>query len=247
MEQEITKTSTVPGTPAVTKRYAVLMAAYNEAELIQSTLLAAAQIPGVVGLVLADDGSSDATAQLAMRAGAFVVNNKRNLGKGSAMELAAAALEQIQPFGALDGVLLLDADVGESASAAAALLEPLAADTADLVIGILPTPPGRAGFGLARSLARDGIFEFGRGFESQAPLSGQRALTLSCLERVRPFASGYAMEVDMTIRALQQHQRVMELPVAMQHRHTGRNLKGFVHRGRQFNQINRLLNSYYRR
>ncbi|MDR1357895.1 MAG: glycosyltransferase [Coriobacteriales bacterium] len=232
---------------AVTKRYAVLMAAYNEADLIQATLLAAAQIPGVVGVVLADDGSSDATAQVAMRAGAFVVNNKRNRGKGSAMELAAAALEKIQPFGALDGVLLLDADVGESASAAAALLEPLAADTADLVIGILPTPPGKAGFGLTKSLARDGIFEFGRGFESAAPLSGQRALTLDCLSRVRPFGSGYAMEVDMTIRALQQRQRVVELPVDMSHRATGRNLKGFVHRGRQFNQIQRLLNSYYRR
>ncbi len=227
--------------------FAVLIAAYNEADLIRDTVIAAALVPGVVGVIVADDGSSDATTQEAMSAGAFVVGTTRNLGKGAAMELAAASLERVQPFGMVDGVLLLDGDLGTSASAAAALLEPLCAHEADLVIGILPSPPGKAGFGIARSLARDGIFEFGNGFEAQAPLSGQRALTLDCLSRIRPFASGYAMEVDMTVRALQQKQRVVEVPVEMTHRYTGRNLKGFLHRGRQFNHIYRLLNSYYKR
>jgi len=224
-------------------RFAVLVAAFNEEGRIYDTVAAAALVPGVVGVIVADDGSRDATVKAAVSAGASVVCNTRNLGKGAAMELAAAALEE-QPFGALDGVLLLDGDLGSSASAASELLKPLIANTADLVIGILPSPPGKAGFGLAQSLGREGILKYGNGFEARAPLSGQRALTLDCLERIRPFADGYCMDVALTICALQQGQRVVEVPVEMQHRATGRNLGGFLHRGRQYFQIKRLLTAY---
>lgn len=228
-------------------RFAVLIAAYNEADRIADTVIAAAVLPGVAGVVVANDGSSDNTGAVASRAGALVVAHQQNRGKGAAVELAAQTIQQLQPFGALDGVLLLDGDLGKSASAASALLEPLAAGSADLVIGILPSPAGKAGFGFVKSLARDGIAVHGGGFEAQAPLSGQRALTLDCLERVRPFARGYSMEVAMTIRALEQEQRVVEVPVALEHRHTGRNLKGFVHRGKQFYQIYQFLSAYGKR
>ena len=222
------------------------MAAYNEADLIGSTAVAAALVPGVVGVIVADDGSRDDTAKVAMQSGALVVNTGSNKGKGAAMELAASTLERMQPFGAIDGVLLLDADLGESAAAAADLLVPLTKGSADMVVGILPSPPGKAGFGMVRGLAREGIAVFGDGFEAQAPISGQRALTLECLRSVRPFASGYAMEVAMTIAALKQKMRVVEVPVAMTHRATGRDLKGFIHRGKQYFEINRLLNSYFK-
>jgi glycosyltransferase involved in cell wall biosynthesis len=224
-------------------RIAALIPAYNEAERIGTTVKAAQTIAGVVGVIVANDGSHDATAQRAMEAGALVVSNERNGGKGAALELAASALETLRPFGALDGVLLLDGDLSSSACEAAALLEPLTADTADLVIAVLPTPPagGRGGFGLVKGLARDGIAQYGCGFAARAPLSGQRALTMECLARVRPFAQGFAVEVAMTIKALQQKQRVAEVPAALAHRHTGRTLAGFWHRGRQFMDIYRLL------
>jgi len=224
-------------------RYAVLIAAYNEADRIQSTVAAAALVPGVVGVIVVDDGSKDDTAGEASRAGAMVVSNKSNRGKGTAMELAAFTLLSEQPFGNLDGVILLDGDLEESASAAGELLKPLEAGMADLAIGIMPRPSGKAGFGWVQTLARDGIAKHGGGFEAKAPLCGQRALTLNCLDCVRPFAHGYAMEVDMTIKALRQHLRVDELPVEMRHRATGRDLKGFLHRGKQYFEIRKLLNS----
>ena len=225
-------------------RFAVLIAACNEAERIFDTVTAAALIPGVVGVIVADDGSKDATADEAARAGALVARSERNLGKGRAMESAVAALHEAAFFSSLDGVLLLDGDLASSASAAAELLEPLIAGLADMAVGILPAPLGKAGFGLVLSLARKGIFEQGGGFEAKAPLSGQRALTLDCLNKVRPFADGYGLEVAMTISALRLDQRVVEVPVEIQHRATGRNLRGFLHRGKQYYQIKRLLNSY---
>ena len=226
------------------KRFAVLIAAYNEEERISDTVIAAAQVPGVVGVLVANDASQDSTAEKAMYAGALVASKKKNSGKGSALELAAATLMKVKPFGVLDGVLLLDADVGKSAAAASMLLEPLLDDSADMVVGILPAPSGKSNAGRVMSLARKGIAEFGNGFKAQAPLSGQRALTLDCLVRVRPFSRSFCMEVDMTIRALQQGQRVVEIPVDIEHRATGRNIQSIVYRGMQYNEIHKLLNSY---
>jgi hypothetical protein len=138
-------------------------------------------------------------------------------------------------------ILLLDADLGSSAHEAAALLEPLRQGAADMSIGILPTPTKKGGFGLVKGLARNAIRTQGGGFEAQAPLSGQRALTWACLEAARPIAQGYGVEVALTIKALQKGFRVIELPVALKHRATGRDLKGFAHRGHQYRDIKKTL------
>ncbi len=67
----------------------MIVAAYNEAPRIEATLAAlAAAFPGAPVWV-ADDGSTDATAQLARRAGARVVRSERMIGKGGAATLAA--------------------------------------------------------------------------------------------------------------------------------------------------------------
>jgi glucosyl-3-phosphoglycerate synthase len=71
------------------------------------------------------------------------------------------------------------------------------------------------------------------GFASQAPLSGQRAVTARALSECRPLASGFGVETAMTIDALRLGFRVGEVPVAMTHRPTGRGASGFAHRGRQ--------------
>jgi len=69
---------------------AVVMAARNEADRIGSTVTAAAGITGVGLVVVVDDGSSDATAEVAARAGAAVMRHRKNRGKGAAMETGVA-------------------------------------------------------------------------------------------------------------------------------------------------------------
>ncbi|MDR2672367.1 MAG: glycosyltransferase [Coriobacteriales bacterium] len=225
-------------------KFAALIPAYNEADVIGQTLASCFTIAGLAGIIVANDGSRDTTEDIAVRSGAFVCGFERRLGKGAALELAARTLEQVRPFGNLDAVLLLDADLGSSAANAAALLEPLRAGRADMTVALLPSPTKKAGFGLVKGLAAEGIATFGGGFQARAPLSGQRALTIDCLNRVRPFARGFAVEVDMTLKALRQKQSVVEVPLDLGHREYGRNLRGFLHRGRQFWDIYQLLNSY---
>jgi hypothetical protein len=135
---------------------------------------------------------------------------------------------------AADFVLLLDADLGKTASQGALLLAPLLADEADMAIAMFPAATGKAGFGLVKGLARWGIARLGSGYRAHAPLSGQRALTRACLATVRPFLAGYGAEVGLSIRALRSGMRLVEIPTTMAHSATARDLGGFVHRGRQF-------------
>lgn len=216
-------------------RAVVVIPAYDAAASIADTVRAATAIEDVASVIVVDDGSSDDTALRAREAGATVVKLDRNRGKGAALNEGVRHL----PAEA-DAVLLLDADLGETASHAALLLEPLHDGSAQLVIAVLPSPPGSGGFGLVKALARWGIARL-CGFEAQAPLSGQRALTTEALSAVLPFASGFGVEVAMTVRAAWAGLAIREVPAPMSHAATGRDIPGFLHRGRQFADVARAL------
>lgn len=209
-----------------------IIPAHNESERIARTVRAALGISGVSRVVVVDDGSSDATGELAQRESASVVRLARNVGKGAALDAGAKRAEDA------DVVLLLDADLAESASQGALLLAPVLAGDADVAIAAFPRPAGKAGLGLVKGLARFGITRLGGGgFEPTASLSGQRALSRAALEAVLPFSTGYGVEVTMTIRALRAGLKLTEVPTTMSHAATGRDLAGFIHRGRQFAHV----------
>ena len=208
-----------------------LIPARNEAERIDATVRAAREVESVDAVIVVDDASTDETAALAGEAGALVVRLGNNLGKGGALEAGLAAA------GKPDVLLLLDADLGETAGQAGRLLGPVLAGTADMSIARFPRPAGKAGFGLVKGLARWGIRLLGGPFDAQAPLSGQRALNLRALDACRPFESGYGVEVALTVRALRAGLRVTEVDTTMSHAATGRDVAGFVHRGRQFAHV----------
>lgn len=217
-------------------RVVAVVPARDEADIVASTVVAIRSLPAVAGVLVVDDASLDATAAESERAGATVLRLPRNLGKGAALEAAFEATADIA-----DVVLLLDADLGDSAGEAAALLAPVLAGEADMTVAVLPRPARSGGFGLVKSLARAGIAALGGGFVAAAPLSGQRALTSAAVAAVRPLGFGYGAEVAMTIRARRAGLRVVEVPASMSHRATGRDLAGFAHRGRQFADVARAL------
>ena len=209
-------------------RVVVLIPAHNEAARIADTVRAARSIAGVSRVMVVDDGSEDGTADAAKAAGAQVIEILNNVGKGAALEHGAKRAEDA------DIVLLLDGDLGATAAQGSLLLAPVIAGEADMTIATFPKPSAKAGFGLVMRLARAGITAMGGPFEATAPLSGQRAITAECMTLTRPFATGYGVEVALTVRALRHGMRLMEVPTTMAHAATGRNLAGFVHRGRQF-------------
>ncbi|MGH9156424.1 MAG: glycosyltransferase [Acidimicrobiales bacterium] len=194
---------------------------------IGETVAALASLAAVGEVVVVDDGSVDGSAQLAAAAGARVVRLVTNVGKGGAVAAGVEATPDAEVY------LLVDADVGGTAAAAAPLLDPVLDGRADLVIGVLPPAGRRGGLGAVRRLARAGIVRGSRGtFDPRAPLSGQRAARAELLRRL-DLAEGFGLEAAMTLDAARVGARIVEIDVGMDHRHTGRSLAGFRHRGVQ--------------
>jgi glycosyltransferase involved in cell wall biosynthesis len=208
----------------------VIVAAYNEAPRIGATLAAlAVAFPGAPVWV-ADDGSTDATAAIARRAGARVVRSERMIGKGGAVTFAARdALQASQIEEPI--FVLCDGDLAESASRLGALVDAVRGGEADMAVAAFATRVG-GGLGLAVAFARWAIRRR-CGLQLRAPISGQRALRAGTLADVLPFASGFGMEIGMTIDAARAGHRIGEVELDLSHRATGRTLVGFAHRGRQ--------------
>ncbi len=215
------------------KRVVALIPAYNEANNITATVAALFELSEVNEVVVVDDASTDQTGDLAAAAGARVISMPSNKGKGAALNEGSKQIEA-------DVVMLLDGDLGDSARDARLLLEPVLDGRADMTVAHFPPPRLKGGFGLVKGLARKGI-KFYTGMEMQSPLSGQRVMTSPVMDKLLPFASGYGVEVGLTIKAARAGFKVLEVPVQMTHAETGRDLKGFWHRGRQFYHIARVL------
>jgi len=207
----------------------VLIPAHNESQTVAATVDAVMSIPQVQQVVVVDDASSDQTASLAEGAGAEVIRLPANRGKGGALN---AGLPHLRG----DIIALIDADLGESAHELAILLAPVLEGRADMTVARFPRARTKGGFGLVKGLARKGIYYY-TGLLVQAPLSGQRVMRRQVLNVVIPFASGYGVEVGMTIDVARRGFRVEEVETNMTHHETGRDLRGWIHRGRQFAHV----------
>jgi glycosyltransferase involved in cell wall biosynthesis len=206
------------------------VAAFNEAERLPATLAALRAAFPSAALFLADDGSTDATAQLARDAGAEVLSTGRVVGKGEAMTRALRAARRANP-GEHETFLLCDGDLGDSAGLLGPLVEEVAAGRADLCVAAFARAVG-GGFGVALGFARWAVRRR-CGLRLHAPISGQRAISGPALDAVLPLARGFGMEIGMTIDAARAGFALAELELDLAHRATGRTAAGFLHRARQ--------------
>jgi len=213
--------------PARRKKPTVLalVAAHDEEAAIARTVKALAGLDAVGGVVVLADGCTDRTADEAVEAGARVFVAPRRLGKGGAIESALGAVPPADVY------LLVDGDVGDTASETEALVREVTGGRLDMAIGRLP-PQAGGGFGIVKGLSGKAI-RLLTGFEPAEPLSGQRAVRREALEACRPLAEGFGLETAMTIDAVRLGFRVGEIPVDMGHRATGRSISGFLHRAGQ--------------
>ncbi|MGZ8665775.1 MAG: glycosyltransferase family 2 protein [Solirubrobacterales bacterium] len=215
----------------------VIVAARNEADRIAETLAALrGSFPGAT-VIVADDASGDGTAELALAGGAELVSRGRPHGKGANVTAAAeAALGH--PAAAGGRVFLLcDADLGASAAGLVRLVEAIEAGECDLAVAAFACRLG-GGLGVAVGFARWAIRRC-CGIETDAPISGQRAMRAAVLRSALPFAAGYGMEVGMTIDAVRAGARLREYELDLTHRATTRNPAGFLHRARQLRDFAR--------
>lgn len=225
----------------MTRRTVVIVPARDEEDRLAATLESLTTIPGLLRLLVVDDGSRDATAEVARKLGAEVVPStvsKRPAGKGRALLTGLIIARESVP----DAVLLADADLGQSANRLYALIEAL---DPERPVAIAAFPRGVAaggGFGLVKRHARRAIAARNSlGYVPAEPLSGQRALLIPALEALPGIAPGFGAEVGMTLDLLRAGIEPLDVPIPLSHRPTGRNLSGFYHRGHQGLDVLRAL------
>jgi glycosyltransferase involved in cell wall biosynthesis len=107
----------------------VVIAAYNEGQVIADVIAGLRQTSHRILVV--DDGSADATADRAQRAGATVVRHPINLGQGAALQ---TGIEFALANGA-EFVVTFDADGQHRAADIAVMLDALRKNRADFALG----------------------------------------------------------------------------------------------------------------
>lgn len=217
----------------------VIIPAYNESDRILKTLDGIANIDEIDEIVVVDDGSNDNTLDLlgSYKLDKLIVKGQpSNQGKGKALE---RGLKSINPKSEV--VVFLDGDVIETSSEVVKIIRPVVDGECDVAIARFRPAKKKGGMGFVKRLAKESVFKM-TGVELNATISGQRAFKREVIERFDSIPDGYGVEVGMTIDILKWGYRVKEVIVDMTHNETGRDLSGFIHRGKQYIHIKKIIN-----
>lgn len=194
----------------MTEKIAVIIPALNaERTLPRVVVDARAQLEPVLVI---DDGSTDATGDVARAAGATVIRHSVNRGKGAALKTGFAwALEN-----GFDGVITLDADGQHLASEIPKFLRERERGGADLIIGgrshlfeqMLPRRR-RANRFSASAIA------FAAGVTITDSQSGFRFYSSNLLRKLQLRANGFDMESEVIVRAGRRKFGIVTIPIEL--------------------------------
>ncbi len=207
----------------------IIIPAFNEEERIAATIRAVVERHRHQQLIVVDDGSTDLTPKIAAEFPVELIQLPVNKGKATAV---TTALKHAQG----EIIVLLDADLGKTAQYYPRLVEPLLVGEARMTVAALTSPKGSGGVGLVRKLASGSMFLLtGRSFP--AVLSGQRAFFKRDIPKLTPLGEGFGLELALTVRAVRAGLSIAQIPLPMEHAFTGKDLAGYLHRYRQFQDI----------
>ena len=196
------------------KRIVVIIPAYNEEESLPLVLY---DIPDFVDeIIVANNGSTDNTYEVAKKEGATVVNEDEK-GYGAA---CLKAMEKIKDE-KFDIVVFLDGDYSDYPEEMNLVVEPIIKDNYDLVIGSRMIGKKEKGAMLPQAvfgnwLASYLISHFWKyKFTDLGPF---RAIKYSSLELLDMKDRNYGWTVEMQIKAAKQKLKTIEVPVSYRKR-----------------------------
>lgn len=189
-------------------KISVIIPALNEEESLPLVLQGLAPY-SVHEVVVVDNGSTDATAEVARRSGARVVLEPRR-GYGSACLAGIAAL------GNPDIVVFLDADHSDDPADFPRVVQPILEETADLVIGSRVTGEHERGALLPQAVFGNWLATrliralWGVAFTDLGPF---RAIRASSLRELNLQDQDFGWTVEMQVKAARAGLRCSEVPV----------------------------------
>ncbi|HYH07363.1 MAG TPA: glycosyltransferase family 2 protein [Thermoanaerobaculia bacterium] len=194
----------------MSERYAVIIPALNAERTLPKVVVDARR--QLEPVLVVDDGSGDATGEVARAVGATVLRHDVNRGKGAAMKTGFAwALER-----GFDGVITLDADGQHLPGEIRKFIDARAETQADLIIG------GRAhlfGGMLPRRRNANRFSAKCIAIASGAPItdsqSGFRFYSANLLRSVQLRTNGFDMESEVIVRAGRRKMKIVTIPIEL--------------------------------
>jgi glycosyltransferase involved in cell wall biosynthesis len=189
-------------------RIAVLLPCYNEEAAIGATVAGfRAALPDAT-IYVYDNNSSDRTREIAAKAGA-TVRTERQQGKGHVVRRMFADIDA-------DVYVMADGDLTYDPGAAPAMVEMLIADQLDMVVGTRrheEKDAYRGGHVLGNRIFT-GLLSglFGRSFSDI--FSGYRAFSRRFVKSFPVLSSGFEIETEMSVHALELRMPVGEIETA---------------------------------
>ncbi len=202
-------------TSSATLRVAVLIPCHNEVAAIAKVVADfRAALPAAIIYVF-DNNSSDATIEVAARAGACV-RRVGLQGKGHVLRRMFADIDA-------DVYVLVDGDDTYDAASAPKLIELLTAESLDMVVGVRASTAAaayRRGHVYGNRLLT-GFLSWLFGRNCTDILSGYRAFSRRFVKSFPIFSSGFEIETELTVHALEMSMPVGEIVTPYKERPQG--------------------------
>ena len=199
-----------------------LIPGYNEAERIRAVIDASKpQLP----VVVVDDGSTDETAELAEAAGATVLRQVPNQGKGAALKRGFRwAIDN-----GADAVLMLDADGQHDPAEIPKFLNMYATNRSDLIIGYRNFSEMPFKRKVANTIGRASI-SWAMGQKILDNQSGYRLVSRRLMEAtLESDEAGFEFEVDMVVLCIRRGMRLDWVPIRTIYAGEGSHIKPWHH------------------
>ena len=183
--------------------------AYNEERYVGSVVLKARKYVNEV--IVFDDGSNDGTAEIARLAGATVLRQESNYGKGTAIRGILSEMRHHPP----DVLIFLDADGQHNPEEIPRLVNAIQQGY-DLVVGSRKAEKKRTPF--YRRIGQ-GVLSFGAGVAAKGRKvidteSGFRALSRKVIQEIDLTENGFAVETEMIVKATEKGLKITEVPIS---------------------------------
>jgi glycosyltransferase involved in cell wall biosynthesis len=205
-----------PSAPYPSPRIAVLIPCFNEEITIAQVIDGfRTELPDA-RIYVFDNNSADHTVERARENGAVIIHERRQ-GKGFVVQRMFREINA-------DIYVMVDGDGTYPAASVHALLEPVLINDADMVIGSRLDPSSQSQFGLMNRLGNHIFLFITRilfGARINDMLSGYRVFSRNIVKQLPLLSSGFEIETELTIKALERGYRVIESPVTLSNRPEG--------------------------
>jgi glycosyltransferase involved in cell wall biosynthesis len=200
------------------KGTAVLVPCYNEAITIAKVVDDFKRVLPLATVYVYDNNSTDGTADIARAHGAVVRKEPRQ-GKGYVVRQMFRDIEATY-------YLMVDGDDTYPAEAAPELLRPLAEGLADMTVGdrlsngSYGEENGRAFHGFGNDLVR-WLIKAIYGYTFDDVMTGYRAFNRPFVKSTPVLSSGFQIETEISIAAVDKHWRIVDVPIVYRDRPEG--------------------------